>query len=316
MNIGIDLGGSHIAVGKVEGGTVKEKREIKITDIDRQNIIEFIEENILQSIEEIYKYRKQEEQNLQLETIGIAIPGTVSDNKIIKCINLGIENYDIVDRIKTKLEKKYQISNIKIKLANDAKCAAIAENRYGCLKGYENAVFLTLGTGIGGAAIVNNKLLKAKNVPGYEFGHMTINMNSEEKCKCGKIGCFEQYASMKVFKNNLRKVLNLNEYASGIQLYDILKYNKALNKDDEKINEVIDEFVKYLSIGLSNLINIFEPDIIGIGGSYVYFEEFITEKLIKSEDLLFNKRDDIIIKSAELGNEAGIVGASIIAQEE
>lgn len=311
MNIGIDLGGSHIAVGKVENGKIKEKKEIEITEIDKQNIKEFIEENILKLISEI--------QEDKIETIGIAVPGTVTENKIIKCINLGIENYNIVDKIKDQLIKRYEIENIKIKLANDAKCATIAEQKYGCLRGYESSIFLTLGTGIGGAVILNNKLLTSRNVPGYEFGHMTINYKSKEKCRCGKTGCFEQYASMRVLKNNLKKVLKLNEHITGEQLYETLKYNKALNKNEEKINKVINEFSEYLALGISNLVNIFEPEIIGIGGSYVYFEEFIEEKLkdrLLNGNLLFNKREDIIIKSAELGNEAGIVGASIIAQEE
>ena len=195
----------------------------------------------------------------------------------------------------------------------------MAEKKYGCLKEYKNSVFLTLGTGIGGAVIINNKLMKSTDVPGYEFGHMTINSTSKEKCGCGKNGCFEQYASMKVLKNNLKKILKLNENISGEQLYEILKYNKAVHKNDKKVDKVINEYSQYLAIGISNLINIFEPQIIGIGGSYVYFEEFITEKTketIIKNNMLFNKRENIIIKPAILGNEAGIIGASIIAQEE
>lgn len=312
MNIGIDLGGSHIALAKVENGKVINKKEIKITDLDRQGIIEFIEDNILEYIGGIYKEEK-------IETIGIAVPGTVTENKIIQCVNLGIENYPIVERLRNKILETYGIDILKIKLANDAKCAAVAEHEYGCLKGYDNSIFLTLGTGIGGAVIINNKLLNAKTVPGYEFGHMTIDSKSDRICKCGKKGCFEQFASMKVFKNNIREALHLNEYISGIQIYDMLKYNKALNRNDESIEKVINEFVNYLAIGISNLINIFEPEIIGIGGSFSYFEEFITDRLIntlKSQNLLFNKRDDIIIKSAILSNDAGMIGASIIAQEE
>ena len=95
MNIGIDLGGSHIAVGTVKKGKIEKKREIEVTEADKQNARELVEENILKLISEI-----QEE---KIETIGIAVPGTVSKNKIIKCINLGIENYNIVEKIKEKL---------------------------------------------------------------------------------------------------------------------------------------------------------------------------------------------------------------------
>lgn len=308
MKIGIDLGGSHIAIGQVEEGKIKEKIEIEITEIDKTNIEEFIEQNILKTLE---KFEEKE----KIETIGIAVPGTVAKNKIIKSVNLNIENYDIVEKIEKQLKEKNKDTNIKIKLGNDAKCATIAEKKYGCLKEYENSIFLTLGTGIGGATIINNKLMTAKNVPGYEFGHMTINYTDKEKCKCGKNGCFEQYASMKAFKNKLKKELELKEYISGEQLLEILKYNKALNKNDEKIEKVINEFTEHLAIGISNLINIFEPEVIGIGGSYVYFEEFIAEGL-RNVIKTFNKREKIVIKTAKLGNEAGIIGASLIVQEE
>lgn len=308
MNIGIDLGGSHIAVGEVEDGKIKQKKEIEITETDKKNIKEFIEESILTIISEMEAERN-------IETIGIAVPGTVTENKIIQCINLEIENYNIVNKIKEKLQERCKIKDTKIKIANDAKCAAKAEQMYGCLRGYDDAIFLTLGTGIGGAAIIDNKLLMSKKVPGYEFGHMTINCKEKEKCKCGKTGCFEQYASMRIFKNNLKKVLNLNENITGEQLYDTLKYHKILEKVNEEINQVINEFSEYLAVGISNLINIFEPEVIGIGGSYVYFEEFIGKHL-KEKLKIFNKRENIIIKTAKLGNDAGIVGASIIAQEE
>lgn len=203
---------------------------------------------------------------------------------------------------------------VKINLQNDAKCAAIAENEYGVLKEYENSIFLTLGTGIGGAAIVNNQLLKGKEVSGYEFGHMIIEKDGLD-CNCGKKGCFELYGSMKKLKKDLKTRLELNQFTTSRQLADLLKYNKALNKNDERIEEVIEEYIQNLSIGISNLINIFEPEIIGIGGSFVYFEEFLLNKLkekIISGNLLFNKRDDIIIKSAILANDAGIIGASML----
>ena len=203
---------------------------------------------------------------------------------------------------------------IQIKLQNDAKCAALAENKYGVLQGYNSSIFLTLGTGIGGAAIMNGQLLEGKCFGGYEFGHMTININGEQ-CRCGKKGCFELYGSMKNFKKNLKEKLGLSQYTHGEQLEEFLKYDKVLEKNDERIKQVIDEYTENLAIGISNLINIFEPEAIGIGGSFAYFEEFLLEKLkqkLLNENLLFNPRNDIILKAALLKNDAGIIGASML----
>ena len=128
------------------------------------------------------------------------------------------------------------------------------------------------------------------------------------KCNCGKNGCFEKYASMKALKTNLRQVLGVDEKTRGQELLDIIRKNP----DNEELNKVIDEYIEYLSIGLSNLINIFEPEAIGIGGSFVYFSDVLLDKLIKNiikKQYLFNKREKLIIIPAALGNDAGIIGA-------
>lgn len=302
MKIGIDLGGSHIAIGVVDNqGRIIEKQEKRLLKKDKENIKKVIEEYIVQTVERFEKEYK-------ITEIGIAIPGTVANGMIIKSVNLGIENYNIVDKLNEKL-------NYKIKIKNDAKCAAIAENEYGSLKKYKRAVFVTLGTGIGGAVIINNELLDTGKLPGCEIGHMVVE-NDGVLCNCGRKGCFEKYASMKVFKNNLRKELNLDEKTSGKDLLNILR-ESSKNKESKKykvIQKVIDKYINYLALGLANLINIFEPEAIGIGGSFVYFEEELLgrlkEKLLE-KNMLFNPRENIVIETAILGNDAGIIGSTI-----
>ncbi len=290
----------------------------KITDADRINVLEVIEQTIFENVINILNNT-----NERLETIGIAVPGIVSNGTINKCVNLGIKDYKIADKLNERFIKyaqenakqdKFVTLPVTIKLQNDAKCAAIAENKHGVLKGYNSTLFLTLGTGIGGAAILDGKLLEGKSFSGYEFGHMTINLNGEQ-CKCGKKGCFELYGSMKKFKTMFKEKLELSQYTHSEQLLDLLKYDVALEKHDERIEQVIEEYTENLAIGISNLINIFEPEAIGIGGSFAYFEEFLLEKLkhkLLNGNLLFNPRSDIIIKSAVLKNDAGIIGASML----
>ena len=152
MKIGIDLGGSHIAIGVVNSkGKIVKKVETKISGLPIEEKKEVIEKYIIQNCEKL-------RQEYEVTSIGIAVPGTVDSKKIIRAANIGIEDYEISQIIKEKLK-------LPILLANDAKCAALAENIYGCLKETNRALFLTLGTGIGAAVIINNKLLDTGDLP-------------------------------------------------------------------------------------------------------------------------------------------------------
>ena len=300
MKIGIDLGGSHIAIGVVDkDGKILDKREKRLRGIEKKAIKKTIENEIITNVKEYSKLYK-------INEIGIAVPGTVSKQKVIKSVNLGLKDYKIIENIQKEID-------LPIKIRNDAKCAALAEYTYGALKKYNRVLFLTLGTGIGGAIIIDGKLLNTGELPGCEIGHMVIKENGI-LCNCGRKGCFEKYASMKAFKNSLRNQLGYDENTSGKQLMAILKDNKKGNPDYEKIEKIRKQYIKDLSTGISNLINIFEPEAIGIGGSFVYFSEVLLEDLkreIIEQNMLFNPRKDINIQTAILGNEAGIIGAVI-----
>ena len=300
MKIGIDLGGSHIAIGVVDkDGKILDKREKRLRGIEKKAIKKTIENEIITNVKEYSKLYK-------ISDIGIAVPGTVSKETVIKSVNLGLKDYKIIENIQKEID-------LPIKIRNDAKCAALAEHKYGALKKYNRVLFLTLGTGIGGAIIIDGKLLNTGELPGCEIGHMVIKENGI-LCNCGRKGCFEKYASMKAFKNSLRNQLGYDENTSGKQLMAILKDNKKGNLDYEKIEKTRKQYIKDLSTGISNLINIFEPEAIGIGGSFVYFSEVLLEDLkreIIEQNMLFNPRKDINIQTAILGNEAGIIGAVI-----
>ena len=244
MRIGIDIGGSHIGIGLVdENGNIVEKYE---TDINGNEIIKnnennkcneksesniinksdeqskdnindksgdinnksdninnkssdlnkFIENYILQAIKKLSKEH-------DIELIGIASPGTPKDGKLTNLVNLGIDELDITKIIKKEFNGKIQINN-------DAKCAGLAEKQYGSLKDYDDAVFMCLGTGIGGAVFLGGKELKPKRNPGFEIGHMIIKKDGI-LCNCGKCGCFETYCSMKRLKNFFLKEENIKK---------------------------------------------------------------------------------------------------------
>ncbi len=301
MKIGIDIGGSHVAIGLInENGKiiVKEDKDLN-NDLQSKDYCKKLVDTIIELISKILEENKIDIKGIKL--IGIAIPGTVSDTHIIRAKNLHIKDFNIVSEI-----NKY--FNIPIVLRNDAKCAAIAEKEYGSLKKYDDAVFLTIGTGIGGAVYLGGKLLKPKKYEGFEIGHMVIKKDGI-KCNCGRKGCFEKYASIKTFKDRIQSKFN-KKNLTGREINELLT-DKYYQKEAE---EVINEYIDDLSIGLANLINIFEPEVISIGGGFVHFKDILLEKLINKlnkEDMLFNNQAVPKIITAKLKNDAGIVGSVI-----
>ena len=301
MKIGIDIGGSHLGIGLINSNgkiIAKEEKDMH-NNAKNKNYGEQLVEAIIELITKILEKKKIKIQEISL--IGIAVPGTVSNTHIIKADNLHIQNFNIVSEI-----NKY--FNIPIYLRNDAQCAAIAEKEYGGLKKYDDALFLTIGTGIGGAVFLGGKLLRPKKYEGFEIGHIVIEKNGIQ-CNCGRQGCFEKYASMKALKDTVQKEFN-RENLTGRELKEILidENNKP------KTDVIINEYIENLSLGLANLINIFEPETISIGGSFVHYKDLMLDKLIKKlneKNMLFNNNGAPKIVMAKLKNDAGIIGSVI-----
>lgn len=303
MNIGIDLGGSHIGIGLVdEDAQIIDKIEEDINSKNTENIEEEIFSKILKFINKLLKNNNLKIS--QIGKIGISCPGEPKDGCLKNIVNLNIISFPIVER----LEKELNFENITIR--NDAKCAGIAEKKYGNLKGVDDGIFLCIGTGIGGAAFLGGKMLMPKRNSGFEFGHMIIKKDGNS-CKCGNKGCFETYCSMKKFKSDVANVLNCNEVDSK-ELLNLLKENVNCNIENKNVNNIVDEYLENLIIGLSNITNILEPEIIVIGGGFVYFKEILWSKLndkFSNTKMIFNKDSRPILKIAKFGNDAGIIGS-------
>lgn len=299
MNIGIDIGGSHIGIGLVQKEKIIDKKEIEITSKNKENIKEFIVERIQKNISKILE--KNSLKIKDIEKIGIATPGTVINEKIItNVVNLKIKEFDLWGELKNHYK------NMPIIIKNDGKCAATAEKLYGNMSKYEDAIFICLGTGVGGAVFLGGKMLEPQICSGFEIGHMTINKDGKP-CNCGKNGCFDIYGSMKRFKEKIIKELNLNKTAISSQILPAIQKSQ-----NEKVQEIIDEYTKDVAIGISNLINIFEPQIIVIGGSFSHYKDILLEKVkqkIQNESMLLNKREKLNITTAKFLNDAGIIGA-------
>ena len=303
MKIGIDIGGSHIASGLVnKNGELisKESRDVNISKINDEKRVESL---ILEIIEnEINNLLEKNDYTVEdISKIGVAVPGSTKGNRIRNLVNLHIKEFNLGDELKDK----YKV-NVKIK--NDGKCAGIAEKEYGSLKKYSDCVFLCIGTGVGSSVFLDGELLEPKQNPGFEFGHMVIDKNGR-KCNCGKSGCFETYASMKRFKAEAISRFNMNLETEAEEVQKYIREN--INK--KNVKEFVDEYLTNVSIGLANIINIFEPQAISFGGSFSYycdiFLPILSEKL---EKLKFNKDTKVNLITAKLKNDAGIIGATEI----
>ena len=301
MKIGIDLGGSHVGVGLVDEDKLVDSIDKNFTEEEKKNIKVSIISNIEDAIIKLL-----DNHNLKLEDIeiiGIASPGTISNGVIVKAGNLGIYNFDIVSILKEKFP-------INIQIRNDGKCAALAEKKYGAMKDYEDCVFINIGTGIGGAVFLGGKLLEPKKYSGFELGHIIIEKEGKQ-CTCGKKGCFERYCSIKALKEKITNTLGIeNHNISGQYLREEL-----MVKYHDKIEQDLKEFLEYLTIGIGNLIDIFEPEVICFGGSFSYYEgnpllnTFIQK--INEPNTTFNADNKPQIVTAKMKNNAGIIGATV-----
>ena len=294
MRLGIDLGGSHIAAGVVnpKSGLILEKEE---------RDIEFIKKDESYVLQVLEQYIEKFSKNHEIDYIGIATPGNPNQKELAieNLVNLGIKKL----HLKTLREK----FNIPIRIKNDSKAAGLAELKFGSLSKYQDAVFLCLGTGIGSAVFLNGNLLKANKHIGFELGHMIIDKNGIQ-CNCGKKGCFETYCSMKRFKENAKKILNIEDISSK-ELLEKIKNTIEINT---KLKLLINEYIDNLIIGLSNIIDIFEPEAISLGGSFVFFKDVFYHSLINEMEkrkYVFNKNSLPSIVLANLKNDAGIIGA-------
>lgn len=292
MKIGIDVGGSHIAVGLVDNNmNIILKKEHEWTNAEKMNLFESVENYVKIFIKEIIQ-----ENNCSIESVGIGYPYKNIVNGIV------YKDGKEMDLPKTIFDE-FKISTY---LKNDVKCSALCEKTLGNLKKYENCIFMTLGTGIGGAYFYKNELVTPNKFQGFEIGHMVIEKDGRQ-CKCGGKGCFEEYASMRVFRKEISELFNL-EKIDSYKTFEIIESKEKA----EEVNKIIDNYTDCLAIGISNLINIFEPDAICIGGSFTYYAPIFMEKLKQKIKGNFKERTIPEILIAKFENDAGIIGASML----
>ena len=310
--LGIDLGGTNIVASVVDDNynilsTAKRK-----TNCPRpaEAIVDDMAAVALEAI--VLANLKKED----IEAAGVGAPGAIDPvNGIITYANnLGFRDVHMADMLKER-------TGLDFYLENDANAAAYGEFIAGAGKGTKNFVMITLGTGVGGGVIIDGKIYSGSNYAGAELGHTVVAIDGE-MCTCGRQGCWEAYASATALIRQTKQAMlrysdsimwqlcdnDINK-VSGITAFD------AMRKGDTAGKMVVDKYLQYIAVGIANNINIFQPEIICIGGG-----------ISKEGDNLINPIAEFVagenyarflpkkaeVKTAQLGNDAGIIGAAFI----
>ncbi len=310
--IGIDLGGTNIVSGVVdENYNIIAKARIK-TNSPRPSgeIVADMIESAKQAVS------KAGLTFADIDCIGVGCPGSIDPKEgvVIYSNNLDFNDVPVTRMIEEKLSKKVFIEN-------DANAAAYGEFVAGAGKGSENFVMITLGTGVGGGVIINKKLFSGFNYAGAELGHTVIVENGEE-CTCGRKGCWEAYASATALIRQTKAEMerNKNSYMwklcdGNIDKVDGLTAFDAMRKGDASGKSVVDNYISHISTGIVNMINIFQPEILCIGGGICNEGEVLTNpinEVLKRENYARDVELKAQVKTAKLGNDAGIIGAAYL----
>ncbi|MBE6648107.1 MAG: ROK family protein [Ruminococcaceae bacterium] len=326
--VGVDLGGTNIAVGicNDEGKIIIKGSVPTPYSLHNHEALPAEERNAMADI--ITKAMADlslkliKDAGLTIEDIeyaGIATPG-VADGKnrmIVFASTLPFKEYPMNDKFS-------EFSGIKtVYIENDANAAAKGEVVCGCAKGAKNAVMITLGTGIGGGIIIDGKIYSGSNCAGAEVGH-TVIVTDGEPCTCGRFGCYEAHASATALVRQTKAAMEKDKNSKMWELCggDISKVNGRVAFDgmrmgDETAKAVVDQYIKYVAIGAVNLINIFQPEIFCIGGGISNEKETLLDLLkphIDREDYSRYNKNRTKLVIATLKNDAGIIGASMLGK--
>ena len=250
-----------------------------------------------------------------IHSVGIGIPGTCNaDTGVVEyACNVGFENVPVQEEMSALLGRPVYIEN-------DANAAALGEALAGAAKGAQSAVCITLGTGVGGGIIIDGHIYGGFNFAGAELGHIVIMVDGE-LCGCGRQGCWEAYASATALINQTRQAMinhpdsGLWKIAEDLELVDGRTAFDGMRAGDPVAKQVVDTYIKYIACGLINVINIFQPEVLCIGGGICKEGDTLLlplKKHIERERYSKYSTHQTRLCVAELGNDAGIIGAAYL----
>ena len=313
--IGIDIGGTNLKAGLVnDEGSILAMEKRKIAEISDQKALVEALVALTQSLTERGGLTPE-----QIRSVGVGVPGAVEihSGAVLYTCNLPLRNVPL-----RKLFHRYLPYPLYVE--NDANCAALAEYYAGAGKGSKRFVTITLGTGVGAGILHNGQIYHGANGMAGEVGH-TVIVKDGLPCPCGRRGCWEQYASATALKRMttealaahpdsiLARVVAENDgHVSGQSAFI------AARQGDPVGQQVCDDYVSYLACGVVNVVNVFQPDTLAIGGgvSNEADEQLLlpVQRCVERESIPCGKNRRTRIVKAELGNQAGIIGAALLGK--
>ena len=308
--VGIDLGGTFI-----KGGIVNEKGEIIVCD-KTPTEVEKGDKGVAKNIASLALdlLSRAGLTTADVEGLGIGSPGMIdsAEGNVVYANNLGWNNFKICDELSSLL------GGIKVKIGNDANVAALGEVKFGAAKEHNSIVMITLGTGVGGGVVVDGKMIEGNKGAGAELGHIVI-VHGGEQCSCGRKGCFEAYSSATALIRDTKRAMQAHPDSKMWEIGSLDAVNGKTVFDyapvDEYAKEVVDNYVKYLACGLVNYANIFRPEVILLGGGVCAQGDNLIkplQKIFDTEIYAGDKGPRVPILVAELGNNAGLLGAAAL----
>lgn len=307
--IGIDIGGTNIAAGVVD-----EEYSIVVSESIPTKAPRSAEE-ICDDISALCKRLcvKADVTYDEIGGIGAACPGIIRDGTVVFASNLKFEDVPLKEMLEQKTGKRCEV-------CNDANAAALAEYAVGAGKKYHSLVAVTIGTGVGGGIVLNGRIWEGFNGAGAEIGHL-VTVPGGRLCTCGNRGCLETYCSATALINDTKEAMINNpnsklwEISGGIDFVTGKHAFEAADQGDVIAQNVIKRFVKYLSIGVANIVTLLQPEVVCIGGGMSKEGDTLIaplDKLVADNGVIRSLAKKPKIKAARLFNDAGIIGAAAV----
>ena len=311
--IGIDLGGTNIAVGVVsEAGSILSETNAKtLAQRPYQEVIRDMAACVMKAV------TKAGLTEADIASIGIGIPGVADGDSgvVFNCTNLGWIGVPLRDEMQKYINKPVFIDN-------DANVAALAESYFGVSAGYKSSVMLTLGTGVGGGIVINGRPWSGAHGRAGEIGHMTL-VPDGAPCTCGNNGCVERYCSATAIIRMAKQecysfpdTAILKKAGGDINRVNAKLVIDAAKEGDASALRVFNSFVRYLAMAINNITAFFDPDIIVLGGGLSHAGSFLLDRVaaLLPRYQMFKALPLPRLTLAKLGNEAGIVGAAMLGK--